>query len=44
MQLTGELNDADFRQAERDIKGVFHPDGMRSLLTGISTGSGIGRI
>ena len=44
--FTGELNDAKFRQAERNIeelrKGI-HPDGMRSLLTGLSTGSGMGQ-
>ena len=42
----GELDDAGFRQAERNIKQYregIHPDGMRSLLTGISTGSGMGQ-
>ncbi len=44
--FTGELDDADFRQAERNIKQYregIHADGFRGLLTGMSTGSGIGQ-
>lgn len=44
--FTGELNDAKFRQAERNIKDFkkgIHPEGMRNLLTGLSTGSGMGQ-
>ncbi len=43
-RYTGELDDANFRQAERDIKRFregLHGDGLRTLLTGLSTGSGI---
>lgn len=44
--FTGELNDAKFRQAERNVKEFkkgIHPDGIQSLLTGLSTGSGMGQ-
>ena len=44
--FTGELNDAKFRQAERNIKEFkkgIHPSGIQSLLTGLSTGSGMGQ-
>ncbi len=43
-RYTGELDDAQFRQAERDIKGFregLDADGLRNMLTGLSTGSGL---
>ncbi len=43
-RFTGELDDAEFRQAERMIKEFranLHGEGLRNLLTSVPTGKGI---
>ena len=45
-RFTGDLNDAEFRQADRMIKeyrATLHGDGLRQLLMAAATGKGIAR-
>ncbi|MGY8824880.1 MAG: DUF2225 domain-containing protein [Candidatus Latescibacterota bacterium] len=43
-RFTGELDDAEFRQAERmvrEFRASLHSEGLRNLLTSVPTGKGI---